>query len=92
MSRRLLDVEHLSVQFGSNFFREPLLVAPESGLTCGAGRQCQTLALFLYEQGFGQFEFGYGSAIAVFIFLSKAILVASTASLTSSSPRMRRAG
>jgi cellobiose transport system permease protein len=49
-------------------FTEPLLVSPESGLTCGAGRQCQTLALFLYEQGFGQFDFGYGSAVGVALF------------------------
>jgi cellobiose transport system permease protein len=54
---------------GLQIFTEPLLVAPESGLTCGGGRQCQTLALFLYEQGFGQFEFGYGSAIGVALFV-----------------------
>jgi len=54
---------------GLQIFTEPLLVAPESGLTCGAGRQCQTLALFLYEQGFGQFDFGYGSAIGVALFV-----------------------
>lgn len=53
---------------GLQIFTEPLLVAPESGLTCGAARQCQTLALFLYEQGFGQFEFGYGSAVGVVLF------------------------
>ena len=54
---------------GLQIFTEPLLVSPESGLTCGAGRQCQTLALFLYEQGFGQFDFGYGSAIGVALFV-----------------------
>ncbi|RIJ51421.1 sugar ABC transporter permease [Clavibacter lycopersici] len=54
---------------GLQIFTEPLLAAPESGLTCGAGRQCQTLALFLYEQGFGQFRFGYGSAIGVVLFV-----------------------
>lgn len=53
---------------GLQIFTEPLLVSPESGLTCGAARQCQTLALFLYEQGFGQFEFGYGSAVGVVLF------------------------
>jgi cellobiose transport system permease protein len=53
---------------GLQIFTEPLLAAPESGLTCGAARQCQTLALFLYEQGFGQFEFGYGSAVGVVLF------------------------
>jgi cellobiose transport system permease protein len=54
---------------GLQIFTEALLVSPESGLTCGAGRQCQTLALFLYEQGFGQFKFGYGSAIGVVLFV-----------------------
>lgn len=54
---------------GLQIFTEPLLVAPETGLTCGGGRQCQTLSLFLYEQGFGQFEFGYGSAIGVALFV-----------------------
>ncbi len=54
---------------GLQIFTEPLLVAPESGLTCGGARQCQTLALFLYEQGFGQFQFGYGSAIGVALFV-----------------------
>ena len=54
---------------GLQIFTEPLLVSPETGLTCGAGRQCQTLALFLYEQGFGQFKFGYGSAIGVVLFV-----------------------
>ena len=54
---------------GLQIFTEPLLVAPEAGLSCGAARQCQTLALFLYEQGFGLFEFGYGSAIGVALFV-----------------------
>ncbi|MEL5990584.1 carbohydrate ABC transporter permease [Microbacterium phosphatis] len=54
---------------GLQIFTEPLLVAPEAGLTCGAARQCQTLSLFLYEQGFGQFDFGYGSAIGVALFV-----------------------
>ena len=54
---------------GLQIFTEPLLASPESGLTCGAGRQCQTLALFLYEQGFGLFKFGYGSAIGVVLFV-----------------------
>lgn len=54
---------------GLQIFTEPLLVSPETGLTCGAARQCQTLALFLYEQGFGDFKFGYGSAIGVVLFV-----------------------
>lgn len=54
---------------GLQVFTEPLLASPETGLTCGATRQCQTLSLFLYEQGFGQYEFGYGSAIGVALFV-----------------------
>lgn len=54
---------------GLQIFTEPLLIATGAPLTCGAVRQCQTLTLFLYEQGFGQFEFGYGSAIGVALFV-----------------------
>jgi len=61
---------------GLQIFTEPLLVSPESGLTCGGGRQCQTLALFLYEQGFGQFKFGYGSAIGVALFVIVVVVAA----------------
>ena len=53
---------------GLQIFTEPLLVSP-GALTCGAARQCQTLTLFLYEQGFGQFHFGYGAAIGVALFV-----------------------
>ncbi|MCA2219552.1 carbohydrate ABC transporter permease [Jidongwangia harbinensis] len=53
---------------GLQIFTEPLLVNPVGGLTCGAARQCQTLTLFLYEQGFGRFHFGYGAAIGVTLF------------------------
>lgn len=54
---------------GLQIFTEPLLIATGNPLTCGAVRQCQTLTLFLYEQGFGEFEFGYGSAIGVALFV-----------------------
>jgi cellobiose transport system permease protein len=53
---------------GLQIFTEPLLISP-GALTCGPVRQCQTLSLFLYEQGFGQYEFGYGSAIGVALFV-----------------------
>lgn len=53
---------------GLQIFTEPLLLS-SPGLTGGSGRQYQTLTLFLYEQGFGNFEFGYGSAIGVVLFL-----------------------
>lgn len=54
---------------GLQIFTEPLLIATGAPLTCGAVRQCQTLTLFLYEQGFGEFEFGYGSAVGVALFV-----------------------
>ncbi|MFI7633218.1 carbohydrate ABC transporter permease [Nonomuraea sp. NPDC049400] len=52
---------------GLQIFTEPLLMSRST--TCGAIRQCQTLTLFLYEQAFGQFQFGYGAAIGVALFV-----------------------
>jgi cellobiose transport system permease protein len=54
---------------GLQIFTEPLLVSRTTQLTCGPARQCQTLTLFLYEQGFGRFQFGYGAAIGVALFV-----------------------
>jgi cellobiose transport system permease protein len=54
---------------GLQIFTEPLLVSPSAPLTCGPVRQCQTLTLFLYEQGFGQFKFGYAAAVGVALFV-----------------------
>ncbi|MFF0269955.1 carbohydrate ABC transporter permease [Kribbella sp. NPDC004536] len=54
---------------GLQIFTEPLLVSRSAPLTCGPIRQCQTLTLFLFEQGFGQFKFGYGAAIGVTLFV-----------------------
>ena len=68
---------------GLQIFTEPLLVARTTNLTCGAVRQCQTLTLFLYEQGFGQYQFGYGSAIGVALF-AMIILIAAVNYLLSS--------
>jgi cellobiose transport system permease protein len=68
---------------GLQIFTEPLLVARTTNLTCGPIRQCQTLALFLYEQGFGQYQFGYGSAIGVALF-AMIILIAAVNYLLSS--------
>ena len=68
---------------GLQIFAEPLLVARMTNLTCGAVRQCQTLALFLYEQGFGQYQFGYGSAVGVALF-AMIILIAAVNYLLSS--------
>ncbi len=54
---------------GLQVFTEPLLANTVGGLTCGAARQCQTVTLFLYEQSFGHFHFGYGAAIGVALFV-----------------------
>jgi cellobiose transport system permease protein len=61
---------------GLQIFTEPLLANPVGGLTCGAARQCQTLTLFLYEQGFGRFSFGYGAAVGVYLFVIVVIIAA----------------
>lgn len=61
---------------GLQVFTEPLLANPVGGLTCGAARQCQTLTLFLYEQGFGRFHFGYGAAVGVALFVIVVIVAA----------------
>lgn len=54
---------------GLQIFTEPLLLSPTASQTCGPARQCQTLTLYLYEQGFGRYRFGYGAAIGVALFV-----------------------
>lgn len=54
---------------GLQIFTEALLLSPTANQTCGTARQCQTLTLFLYEQAFGRFHFGYGAAIGVALFV-----------------------
>ncbi|WP_188190551.1 carbohydrate ABC transporter permease [Nonomuraea sp. SYSU D8015] len=59
---------------------EPLLFGASmsggaAGSTGGPDRQYQTLALFVYEQGFGKFDFGYASAASWLMFLA-VVLVA----------------
>ncbi|UCM91618.1 carbohydrate ABC transporter permease [Streptomyces marincola] len=58
-----------STIYGLQIFTEPLLVSRAAPLTCGPARECQTLTLFLYEQGFGVFEFGYAAAVGVALFV-----------------------
>jgi cellobiose transport system permease protein len=70
-----------STIYGLQTFTEPLLANPVGGLTCGAARQCQTLTLFLYEQGFGRFSFGYGAAVGVALFVIVVIVAAINYSL-----------
>jgi cellobiose transport system permease protein len=61
---------------GLQIFTEPLLVNPTPPLTCGAARQCQTLTLYLYEQAFGDYKFGYGAAIGVALFVMVVVVAA----------------
>ena len=49
---------------GMQIFAEPLVFGGDRGTEGGTGRQFQTMTLFLYEQGFRRFNFGYASAIA----------------------------
>lgn len=50
-------------------FAEPLLFEPASQQPGGSDRQFQTVALYLYEEAFRDFRFGYASAIAWALFL-----------------------
>ena len=53
---------------GLQLLTEPLVYGNGS-LTGGSDRQFQTLALYLYEAGFGRYDFGYASATAWVMFL-----------------------
>ncbi|RSN32595.1 ABC transporter permease [Amycolatopsis sp. WAC 04169] len=59
---------------GLQLFAEPQLL-DETGVngTGGADRQFQTLAMYLYEKGFGEFDAGYAAAIAWLLFLLSAV-------------------
>jgi cellobiose transport system permease protein len=54
---------------------EPLLFNPGAAAsTGGSDRQFQTAALYLYEQGFTNYDFGYSSAIAVVLAIATVIV------------------
>ncbi|MFD6065958.1 MULTISPECIES: carbohydrate ABC transporter permease [Amycolatopsis] len=59
---------------GLQLFAEPQLF-DDTGVngTGGADRQFQTLAMYLYEKGFGEFDAGYAAAIAWLLFLFSAV-------------------
>lgn len=60
----------ISTIYGMQIFAEPLLFDPKPGsVTGGAGRQFQTLTVYLYEQGFREFDFGYAATIGWVMFL-----------------------
>ena len=54
---------------GLQVFAEPLVFGGQGGTSGGQSRQFQTLTLFLYEQGFRDFDFGYASAVAWALFV-----------------------
>ncbi|GAB2691849.1 carbohydrate ABC transporter permease [Thalassiella azotivora] len=54
---------------GLQVFAEPLVFGGQAGVSGGASRQFQTMTLFLYEQGFRDFDFGYASAVAWALFV-----------------------
>jgi cellobiose transport system permease protein len=55
---------------GLQLFTEPLLFnGSNNAILGGSLRQSQTVAMYLYEQGFTRFNFGYGAAIAWLLFL-----------------------
>jgi cellobiose transport system permease protein len=64
-----------SVVGALQLFTEPLMADP-TGITCGPARQCQTLALLVYEVGFRDYQFGYAAAVAAAVFVLTAALVA----------------
>lgn len=60
----------ISTIYGLQIFAEPLLFDPKPGsVTGGSGRQFQTLTVYLYEQGFRDFDFGYAATVGWVMFL-----------------------
>ncbi|TCC16779.1 sugar ABC transporter permease [Kribbella sindirgiensis] len=53
---------------GMQLFTEPLLFG-QGDVSGGSLRQFQTIAMYMFEQSFQNFDYGYGSAVAVVIFL-----------------------
>jgi cellobiose transport system permease protein len=62
---------------GIQLFTEPLLFSSGSGaMLGGTTRQFQTAAMYLIENGFTRFEYGYASAIAWLLFVVIAVVSA----------------
>ena len=66
----------ISTIAGMQLFTEPLIFA-QGGFAISGGslRQFQTLAMFMFEKAFRDFDYGYGSAVAWLIFLLIMLLV-----------------
>ncbi|MEU7870582.1 sugar ABC transporter permease [Dactylosporangium sp. NPDC049140] len=67
---------------GLQIMAEPLLFAGAQTPTGGSDRQFQTIALFMYEQGFREFRFGYASAVAWTLCLLIVVVAAANLLLT----------
>jgi cellobiose transport system permease protein len=68
---------------GMQIFVEPLLFDATPGrVTGGADRQFQTLTLFMYEEGFRKFDFGYAATIGWVMFLVIILIAAVNFALT----------
>jgi cellobiose transport system permease protein len=66
----LIFTSLISIIGGVQLFTEPLLFAPGAGaIQGGTTRQFQTMTMYLIENGFIRFEFGYAGAVAGMIFL-----------------------
>lgn len=65
---------------GLQTFNEPYILG---GVTGGNDKQFYTLAMFLYEEAFRKFQFGYGAAIGIFIFFCVVIFALVNATITS---------
>jgi cellobiose transport system permease protein len=73
----------ISTIYGMQLFAEPLLFDSTPGsVTGGSDRQFQTLTVYLYEQGFREFDFGYAATIAWVMFLVIVIAVLINYALT----------
>jgi cellobiose transport system permease protein len=65
---------------GLQTFNEPYILGGVGG---GNDKQFYTLAMFLYEEAFRKFQFGYGAAIGIFIFFCVVIFALINATITS---------
>jgi cellobiose transport system permease protein len=55
---------------GFQLFTEPLLFNTGGNAIAGGSlRQFQTVAMYVYENAFGRFDYGYGAAAAWLLFL-----------------------
>ncbi|MGH3646091.1 MAG: carbohydrate ABC transporter permease [Micromonosporaceae bacterium] len=54
---------------GLQLFTEPLLFGSAGDMTGGSLRQFQTIGMYMFENAFRLFEYGYGSAVAWMLFL-----------------------